>query len=159
MFVLLLFFTLLQLYNNFNKPVVLYDMLVSYGLYFCTFVSVGTSTPPYTIWTLLFLLHLLFLSHSGTIHSHEGPVHEERPGLCTSILHNSTVHLQRPAGLEGTDSAGQRHRWCESCPALFHLQKLNLSVFSFRLTLWFDSLSIGICFFTPTLSPHACCCQ
>lgn len=75
---------------------------------------------------LIELLHslckliLFVLSHSGTIHSHEGPVHEERPGLCTSLLHNSTVHLQWPPGLERTDSAGQRHGWCESSSTLHH---------------------------------------
>lgn len=30
---------------------------------------------------------------SGTVHSNERPVHEERPGLRSRLLHHSTVHV------------------------------------------------------------------
>ena len=53
---------------------------------------------------------LSVFSSTGTIHSHEGPLHEERPGLCASVLHNSTVYIQWPAGPQRTDLTSQRHR-------------------------------------------------
>lgn len=51
---------------------------------------------------------------AGAVHGDEGPVHEERPRLRPGILHHSTVHLQRPAGPERTDSTSKGHRGCKS---------------------------------------------
>lgn len=50
----------------------------------------------------------------GTVHSYEGPVHEERPGFCFGVLHYSAVDVQRPAGPAGTDPSSQGHRGRES---------------------------------------------
>lgn len=51
------------------------------------------------------------LLSTGTIHSHEGPLHEKRPRIRVSVLDNGTVDVQRPAGPQGANPAGEGHRW------------------------------------------------
>lgn len=46
---------------------------------------------------------------AGTIHGHEGSVHEERPGLRAGLLDNGPVDVQRPARPAGADTAGEGH--------------------------------------------------
>ena len=46
---------------------------------------------------------------SGTIHRHEGLVHEERSGLRPGVQHHRPVHLQRPAGPARADPPCEGH--------------------------------------------------
>ena len=50
---------------------------------------------------------VLFLFVPGAIHGDARPVHEERPGLRPRLQHHRAVHLQRPAGPQGSDPQGQ----------------------------------------------------
>lgn len=49
---------------------------------------------------------------TGAVHGHEGPVHEERPGLRSGLLHHRSVDLQRPSGPERADPQSEGHRGC-----------------------------------------------
>lgn len=49
---------------------------------------------------------------AGAVHSDERPVHEERPGLCSGLLHHGPVDLQRPPGPERADPQSEGHRGC-----------------------------------------------
>lgn len=49
---------------------------------------------------------------AGAVHSDERPVHEERPGLRSGLLHHGPVDLQRPPGPQRADPQSEGHRGC-----------------------------------------------
>ena len=58
---------------------------------------------------IVFSVNVMIINEpfSGTIHSNERPLHEERPRLRPRLLHHGTVHVQRPAGPQRTDPQSQ----------------------------------------------------
>lgn len=75
-----------------------------------TEVVVSTYFWPHHVPVCLLTARLSVRPSPGAVHGDEGPVHEERAGLRSGLLHHGSVHLQRPAGPPGADPPGQGHR-------------------------------------------------
>ena len=63
---------------------------------------------------IVFSVNVMIINEpfSGTIHSNERPLHEERPRLRASLLDHRPGDVQRPDGASRSNNPRQRHSRC-----------------------------------------------
>lgn len=64
---------------------------------------------------------------AGAVHGDERPVHEERSGLRSRLLHHGSVDLQRPSGPPGADPPSEGHRGRTTTRAHTHTKDTPVS--------------------------------